>query len=118
MTIYGIWITESDGTAGRWMTDVNTSLPWQGTIREARSLISDRDEYYDVRYEPREYRDLGETHEEVKQLRARNAVLEKIAAAAVYYRETAVRPCIYSFTQQDLACEALDRLLLGFEVAK
>jgi hypothetical protein len=99
---YGIWITSADGANGRWMTNLIQD-PWTGTFRDAVAIIDDKREYADQhepRYEVREY-DLAETHEEVKRLRDRNAVLEKIAAAVVHYREMCRRPGLYSDVQRN-----------------
>jgi len=42
VTLYGVWITEKDGTGGRWLKDTNDSQPWFGPEREAQQLADER----------------------------------------------------------------------------
>lgn len=51
---YGVWITESDGSKGRWMTE-NRSHPWRGTLEDAIFYANQRQNYWaglGLRYSP------------------------------------------------------------------
>lgn len=53
--LFGVWITDTTGNNGRWMTDIDHELKeWAGSWADANQFANERHHVYpDLRYEPR-----------------------------------------------------------------